>query len=338
MAGFEDDDVPFDNPTPPKRPGKATTTQPDPDKPAVAKSATTAPAEIESENLVALVDDSPLVVLQDEGKRTALYAKIRALIADQKPDLSTQAGRDRVKSFAFKIVRTRTALDAAGKEATAHLRVEIDGVNELRRTAIASLELLEAEARKPLTEWEEAQAKAANDRKLILQQMSRAAGALHLAAPDLKDLQVDIEALTFDPELWGEQLDMVTARQAEVVQILDDRIRAIEADQRARKAEQEAEALRAAAASTGPATADENAPHAAPVIERRELPPVGNGAGAPAGEGPAKVLTPTQQARRLVLPVLIHLGVHEDAARAVILAIEKNEVPGIVAAYLEKTP
>lgn len=328
MAGFEDDDAPLD-PVPPKRPGKRTEEAPATD----AKSASVeAPAVIEAENLVALVDESPIEVLKDEGKRNALYGKIRALIAEQKPDLSTQAGRDRIKSFVYKITRTRTALDAAGKDATAEMRAAISAVNDLRNDAESALKLLEAEARKPLTEWEEEQERQANARKEILQRLNRAALA-QLPAPDLKDLQIEIETLELDPALWGEDLDMVTDRRAEVVALIDAKIVAAEAEQRARLAEAELEKQR----STGAGTATDTPAVAEPVVEQRELPPRIDGNGAPAAATAAKTLTPTQQARRLVLPVLLEMKIPEETARALILAIEAGKLPGVVAAYMEPT-
>lgn len=336
MAGFEDEDAPIEAPAPKARPGKPTVAQPDPNQAPTMKPAERANAvqEIEAENLVALVDDSPLVVLKDEAKRSALYAKIRKLISEQKPDLSTQAGRDRVKSFVYKITRTRTAIDAAGKEDTAELRKTIDAVNALRNDAESALKILEAEARKPLTEWEAEQERQANARKEILQQLARAAAA-RLPAPDLKDLQVEIEALKLEPELWGEDLQMVIDRQAEVVGLIDAKILAAEAEQRALIAEAEANRLREAQTNQ----ADPAPASLQPVIERREAPPPAASGAPPAAETGGKVLTPTQHARRLVLPVMVALGIEEKTAKDLILAIEAGKLPGIVAAYLEtKTP
>jgi hypothetical protein len=289
------------------------------------------PVEIEAENMLALAGDDPLAVLKDEEKRAALYTEIRKQISLQKPDLSTQAGRDRVKSFVFKITRTRTAIEAAGKKSTADMRAVIDAVNKLRSDTGDAFLLLEVEARKPLTDWELAEEKAATDRKAILQQMSRAVAA-EMAAPDLKDLQIEIEGLQLDPALWGDDLDMVTARQAEVVSMLDAKIVAAEAQQRAAIAEAETARLLAAQPA---AQADPNPPAVEPVFEQQELPPPITGNGSPAAAAAAKPLTPTQKARRLVLPALIELGIAEETARSLILAIEQSKLPGIYAAYLE---
>src|SRR5688572_7129519 len=98
MAGFEDD-AEIEAP-PPKRPGmdRAKINSLDSQQKKPADKPAEKPAEIEAENLVALVDESPLAVLQDVKKREKLYSEIRKLISQQKPDLTTQAGRDRVKS------------------------------------------------------------------------------------------------------------------------------------------------------------------------------------------------------------------------------------------------
>jgi hypothetical protein len=331
-TGFEDD-APIEAPAP-KRPGKPAMAQPDPDKPAERAHVVpeSKPAEIEAENLVALAGDTPLAVLQSAEKRDKLYAEIRKLISEQKPDLSTQAGRDRVKSFVYKITRTRTAMDGAGKAFTEQAREIINGVNKMRNDSEAAFKLLEAEARQPLTDWEEEQERQANARKEILQQLARAAAA-HMPAPDLKDLQVEIESLQLDPDLWGEQLQMVTDRQAEVVGMIDAKIMAAEAEQRAAQAEAELERQRQAQPAN---QADQTPATLQPVIERQELPPPIASGAPPAAEPGAKVLTPTQQARRLVLPVLTGMGIEEKTAKDLILAIEAGKLPGVVAAYVEK--
>ena len=49
------------------------------------------------------------------------------------PDTTTRKGRDAIKALAFKVTRSKTALDEAGKQLNAGLRRQIDTVDVERR-------------------------------------------------------------------------------------------------------------------------------------------------------------------------------------------------------------
>ena len=69
-------------------------------------------------------------------------------------DPSTAKGRDEIASAAYKIARTKTTLDNAGKELTDEWRTKTSSVNEERKKARERLDLLKEEIRKPLTDYE----------------------------------------------------------------------------------------------------------------------------------------------------------------------------------------
>ena len=70
-------------------------------------------------------------------------------------DPSTDKGRKEIASLAYKLARTKTALDDAGKSLTEDQRKRIDRVNEERRFVREELDALKDEIRRPLTEYEE---------------------------------------------------------------------------------------------------------------------------------------------------------------------------------------
>lgn len=112
-------------------------------------------------------DADPKAVILNDDQLTALYAAIEADIAAQKIDLSTDAGRKRVASFAYKIARTKTALDGAGKDLNAALREQIDKVDARRRTMRDTLDDMADKARRPLTDWEAAEKDRLEKRDLL---------------------------------------------------------------------------------------------------------------------------------------------------------------------------
>jgi colicin import membrane protein len=61
---------------------------------------------------VALVLQNPVAVLTDGAKFDALYASIKAEATAHQPDTATDKGRKAIAAMAFKITRTKTAIDA----------------------------------------------------------------------------------------------------------------------------------------------------------------------------------------------------------------------------------
>lgn len=111
----------------------------------------------ESTDIAVVVQHNPVIVLIDDKKRDDLYAHIRREVEAFEPDISTAKGRDAIKSFAFKITRTKTAIDAAGKKLNEEARQQINVVDAARRDARATLDALSDQVRKPLDDWKAAE-------------------------------------------------------------------------------------------------------------------------------------------------------------------------------------
>lgn len=74
------------------------------------------------------------------------------------PDVSTKKGRDAIASIAYKVARSKTALDNAGKELVAELKEVPKKIDAERKRMRDLLDAWQADVRRPLTEWEEAEA------------------------------------------------------------------------------------------------------------------------------------------------------------------------------------
>jgi len=109
--------------------------------------------------IAAVVEQTPVVVLTDRDQRDAFYAHIQHEVDAFKPDTSTEKGRKAIKAFAYKITRTKTAIDDAGKQLNEEARARINAVDAERRVVKEKLTALAAEVRRPLTEWEDAEEK-----------------------------------------------------------------------------------------------------------------------------------------------------------------------------------
>lgn len=89
-----------------------------------------------------------------EGIISKLEAEVRAIDRD----ISTPEGRDAVKSLAYKVARSKTALDDMGKELVADIKKQAGAIDADRKLARDRLDALKEEVRGPLTQWEDAEA------------------------------------------------------------------------------------------------------------------------------------------------------------------------------------
>ncbi|WP_370194412.1 MULTISPECIES: hypothetical protein [Aurantimonas] len=105
-------------------------------------------------SLVKQVEANPVMVLLDEKKFDEFYSEIEREVKAFEPDLSTVTSRKEIASLAYKVARTKTAIDEAGKLLTEDKRKEIKIVDASRKTIRDRLDALRDEARRPLDEWE----------------------------------------------------------------------------------------------------------------------------------------------------------------------------------------
>lgn len=202
--------------------------------------------------------DNPLLVLTHPDVREKLFDQIKAEVDAFVPDLSTDTGRKAVASLAYKVARTKTAIDKAGLKATEDARALIASVNRERNVVSSQLEILQARARDPLTRWEAAETKRLEE---ITRKMSEVRAAGEIALEDtsadivervtaLKKLQAELETPAVEiVEYWGEFLPVYTGALQGSLAALDaayTRIKREEDDRaeldRLRKAEQERQA------------------------------------------------------------------------------------------------
>lgn len=232
---------------------------------------TTSHNEPSAAEIAKAVEENPSLALTDQTTFDALVEHLRDEIAAHEPDLSTDRGRKEIASLAYRIARTKTAIDDAGKALNEAARKKINEVDALRRIVRDQLDALRDEARAPLTAWEAAEEARETAIKAELEYLRSAATiSLDTTSDHVSARIAEIEARTFDVGVFRGQIDYVegvrqqslsTLREVHARILKDeadkaelDRLRA-EAAERARqeveKAEQERrerEAAEAAAA------------------------------------------------------------------------------------------
>lgn len=201
-------------------------------------------------NLVAAVAAEPGLVILDRERFNQFYEAVKAETDKLVPDLTTEKGRAAIASMAFKVVKTKTAIDNAGKLLKEEAQATVTKVDAARREIRLKLEALSDEVRAPLTEWEENE-KARIQRVEEFFANLRQAGVVEAdeTADKIERRLSTVRAHTldedFDQDLFRDRIGEVRILRADVIAALErglERIRKEESDRA------ELERLRAEAA------------------------------------------------------------------------------------------
>jgi colicin import membrane protein len=134
----------------------------------------------ETTELVVIERASALEVFTSPTKIDELLQDIERQARSFVPDLSTGTSRKAIASMANKVARSKTYIDAIGKDVVADLKKLPAQIDEQRRLVRERLDLLKDEVRKPLTDWEVEQErfaaeKAAEEERLRIATEEKAA-------------------------------------------------------------------------------------------------------------------------------------------------------------------
>ena len=98
----------------------------------------------------------------------------RELLKSFTPDLSTQKGRDAIKTFSRQYATVKVRVDDAGKSLGSDLRDELATINAKRNSFKDDWQDMQDEARKPLTDYEAVEAaKEAEEKQKVLDELDR---------------------------------------------------------------------------------------------------------------------------------------------------------------------
>ena len=131
-------------------------------------------------------------------------AKIREEIDGFIPDVTTRKGREAIASIAYKVAKSKTALDNVGKELVAELKDIPKKIDAERKRMRDTLDAWKDEVRKPLDEWEATEAaRVAKLQNGIDWFNLRANENADLDATELKATIAEVERITVG-EKWEE--------------------------------------------------------------------------------------------------------------------------------------
>ena len=164
--------------------------------------------------------ETALQIYQTASGLDPYIERIRQEVTGHEPDLKTKKGRDAIASRAFKVRKIKTALDGLGKEQVDRLKEIPKLIDAERKRMREELDALADEVRKPLTEWEEAEANRIAMHRNGLESMAsqaREVGDLNSDALRLRIESVEAEVIGESWEEFEAEAHRVKAKALEIL-------------------------------------------------------------------------------------------------------------------------
>lgn len=168
-----------------------------------------------------------------------LLSRIRTEAVTLVPNVKTVAGRKEIASIAYKVSRSKTAIDDAGKALVTDLKKQTGEIDSARKKARDTLDALRDEVRQPLTDWEAEQERIERERVEAEERAKAEAEALRIADLERREaeLRAKEEAIRAAEEAERQR---VAAEQAEAARVEREAQLKRDAEAQAKREAQEA--------------------------------------------------------------------------------------------------
>lgn len=116
--------------------------------------------------LITIEPKNVLTLFTEQDQLEEIIKQVEMEVATFEHDLSNDARRKKTASLANKVARTKTYLDGLGKDLVSDWKAKAKVVDANRKSMRDRLDELKVTARQPLTEWEEEQARIAEEKRI----------------------------------------------------------------------------------------------------------------------------------------------------------------------------
>lgn len=179
--------------------------------------------------IVVIESLKPLDVYGATAQADAIIEKVRQEASKVGKDVSTQEGRDAIRSMAYKIARSKTALDKMGKDLTEDWMRRKNVVDAERKRIWQAMEDLQNEVRQPLTDFENAEKQRVQEREDRIVDI-QALISFDISSPEQEQIKKRISSLEvlvdFDwQEFKGRATLAITATKEKLESMLSERIK-----------------------------------------------------------------------------------------------------------------
>lgn len=183
--------------------------------------------------IVSITTLNPVAVLTDATTYSEFYASIKAQLSEFVPDVSTERGRKEIASMAYKVTRSKTAIDEAGKKLNEEARSKINAVDAQRRKIREELDELAEEVRAPLTKWEEAERARVSEAKAIRENVIGLGNSSpHETVQDIRDRIDSLAAIVLTGAVLGDEYSAAVADRDKSLAYLHNHLaRAVKAEE-----------------------------------------------------------------------------------------------------------
>ena len=158
--------------------------------------------------------ETALTVYQTQNGLDPFLEHIRKEIDAFVPDVTSKKGRDAIASIAYKVAKSKTALDDVGKELVNDLKELPKKIDAERKRVREILDAWKDEVRKPLTEWEEAEEARIAHHKNSIENIKTATHEIELIDSILLKARITaIESIAVDASFEEFELEAVHTKE-----------------------------------------------------------------------------------------------------------------------------
>lgn len=166
-----------------------------------------------SNELIVPTKENALEVYQKQNGLDPFLKQIREEIDSFVPDVSTKKGRDAIASIAYKVAKSKTALDDVGKELVAELKELPKKIDAERKRVRETLDAWRDEVRKPLTDWEQAEDDRIANHKNAIAFILQSSVVEDVNSKTIKEKIADIEAIALGKHFEEFELEAMHAKE-----------------------------------------------------------------------------------------------------------------------------